>query len=191
VSRFRGGSKAPLAVAGILAAPLFFTALMAFSLRFDKPSEVLGKLGDPTKGTVGTIYLATFAYVGVLLLIGALSMPLRSRLARVVPAGAGIVMTILLLIPLGTWASQHTARYPYGVDNIRGRYNIFLPGEWEHNAELTAHQIGLVTIGIGVAAILISLTLAWRRRHGIEGPPAPPPPPATAMMGNVPTGGPG
>ena len=186
MSRFRGGSKAPLAVAGILAAPLFFTSLMAFSLKFDKPSEVLGKLGDPTKGTVGTIYLATFAYVGVLLLVGALSMPLRSRLARIVPAGAGIVMTILLLIPLGTWASQHTARYPYGVDNLRGRYNIFLRGEWEHNAETTAHQIGLVTIGIGVAAILLTVVFEIRRRRGIEGPPVPPPPESTGTVGQLP-----
>ena len=37
--RFRGASKAPFAVAGILAVPLFFVALMAFSLKIDKPSH--------------------------------------------------------------------------------------------------------------------------------------------------------
>ena len=158
MKRFRGASKAPLAVAGILAAPLFFTALMAFSLKFDKPSDVLGKLGDPTKGTVGTIYLVTFAFVGVLVLVGVLSMLVRSRLANIVPAGAGIVMTILLLIPLGTWASEHTDRYPLGIDNLppSSPQDIWLRGEWEHNAQTTAHQIGLVTIGIGVAVILLS-----------------------------------
>ncbi len=142
MKRFRGGSKAPLAVAGILAAPLFFTALMAFSLKFDKPSEVLGKLGDPTKGTVGTIYLVTFAFVGVLVLIGLLSTLLRSRLANIVPAGAGILMTILLLIPLGTWGAEHTKRYPLGIDNLpqSSPQDIWLRGEWEHNAKTTARS---------------------------------------------------
>ena len=91
--RFRGPSKAPLAVAGILAAPLFFTALMAFSLRFDEPAGHTPKLADPTKGTVGTIYLVTFAYVGLLVLVGVLSMLLRSRLAVIVPACAAIIMS--------------------------------------------------------------------------------------------------
>jgi hypothetical protein len=175
VRRFRGASKAPLAVAGILAAPLFFTALMAFSLKLDKPSNVHGKLGDPTTGTIWTIYLVTFALVGALLLVGVLSMLLRSRLAIIVPAGAGIVMTIVLLIPLGTWVSEHTDRYPLGIDNVRQRsaQDIWLRGEWEHNAQTTAHQLGLVTIGIGVAAILISLALKWRgRRNAVVGVPA-------------------
>ena len=174
MSRFRGASKGPLAVAGILAAPLFFTALMAFSLKLDKPSDVLGKLGNPTKGTVGTIYLVTFAYVGVLILVGVLSMLLRSRLAIMVPAAAGIAMTILLLIPLGTWASEHTDRYPLGIDNLRriSPQDIWLRGEWEHNAQTTANQIGFLTIAIGVAVILISLALRWRgRRDAVVGVP--------------------
>src|SRR5439155_22243318 len=78
VRGFRGASKAPLAVAAILAAPLFFVALMAFSLKFDKPSYVLGKPGDPTTETIGTIYLATFSVAGALVLVGVLSMLLRS-----------------------------------------------------------------------------------------------------------------
>ena len=36
--RLRNAPKTPLAVAGILATPLFFVALMAFSLVLDKPS---------------------------------------------------------------------------------------------------------------------------------------------------------
>jgi hypothetical protein len=168
VKRLRGGSKAPLAVAGILAAPLFFVALLAFSLKFDKPAGSTAKLADPTKGTVWTIYLVTLAVVGALVLIGALSMLLRSRLAVIVPAVAGLVITVVLLIPLGTWAAGHTARYPLGIDNRRttNTYDMWLPGEWEHNAKTTAYQIGGVTIGIAAAAILISLALRWRGRRG-------------------------
>ena len=64
--RLRGTSKAPFAVAGILSVPLFFVALMAFTLKIDKPSHFVRKdgtigLGDPTKGTIGTIYLLAFA----------------------------------------------------------------------------------------------------------------------------------
>lgn len=181
--RLRGASKAPLAVAGLLSAPLFFVGLMAFSLRFDKPSVDGIRLGDPTTGTVWSIYLVTLAVVGGLLLVGVLSMLLRSRLALIVPAGVGIVFTILLLIPLGTWAAEHTERYPRGIDNLppRSPQDLWLRGEWEHNALITARQIGFVTIGLGIAAILLSLALEWRGRRsvvsgvpveGIHGPDA-------------------
>lgn len=165
--RFRGASKAPLAVAGLLAAPLFFVALLAFSLKLDTPSDVLGKAGDPTKGTVLTIYFVALAVVVAVVVVGVLAMPLRSRLAPLVPAAAGIVASIVLLITIGTWAAEHTARYPFGIDNLRPSSNqdIWLRGEWEHDAQTTAHQIGLVTIGIAVAAVLVSLTLEFRRRR--------------------------
>jgi hypothetical protein len=183
VSRLHGASKAPLAVAGILAAPLFFVGLMAFTLKLDKPSKSAnsaGKivLGDPTKGTVGTIYLATFAVCAAVVLVGVLAMLLRSRLAPVVSAVAGIVAAILLVAPLGTWAAEHTSRYPLGTDNIRdhSRYDIVLRGEWEAGAKTTAEQIGFVTIGIGLAAIVITVGLEIRRRRGREGPPVEPPP---------------
>ncbi len=183
MSRLSARSKAPLAVAGILAVPLFFVGLMAFSLRLDKPSTHLTKhgthvLGDPTKGTVGTIYLLALAVSAAVLLVGVLAMLLRSRLAVIVPAVTGIVASVLFLLPLATWAAQHTERYPLGVDNLppKSPADIFLRGEWEQNARTTAHQIGLATIGIAIAAIAISVLLEVRRRRGIEGPPVPPPP---------------
>jgi hypothetical protein len=100
-------------------------------------------------------------------------------------------MTILLLIPLGTWATEHTDRYPLGIDNLpqSSPQDIWLPGEWEHNAQLTARQIGLVTIGIGVAVILLTVALEIRRRRGIEGPPVPPPPEVTGTVGQLPRHG--
>jgi hypothetical protein len=180
VSRLRAASKAPLAIAGILAVPLFFVGLMAFSLKLDKPSHQSGKvaLGDPTKGTVGTIYLAALAVAGGLVVVGLLAMPLRSRLATVVPAVAGIVAAIVLVLPLGTWAAAHTSRYPLGVDNIRRSdpSDIYLRGEWEQNAKTTARQMAFATIGIAVAAIVVLAMLEYRRRRGREPIPVEPPP---------------
>jgi len=183
VSRFRGASKAPLAVAGILAVPLFFVGLMAFSLKIDKPSHTTtqaGKvvLGDPAKSTIGTIYLAAFAVAGGLVVVGLLAMLLRSRLAAVIPAVAAIVAVIVLVLPLGTWAAEHTSRYPLGVDNIKRSdpSDIYLRGEWEQNAKTTARQIGFATIGIAVAAIAILAALEYRRRRGREGFLVEPPP---------------
>jgi hypothetical protein len=183
VRRLHGASKTPLAVAGILAVPLFFVGLMAFSLKFDQPSHDLTKkgahaLGDPTKSTVGTIYLCAFAVSGAVILAGVLAVPFRSRLATIVPAAAGIAASVLLLLPLDTWAAQHMQRYPFGVDNIprSSPQDLFLRGEWEQNAQTTARQIGLVTIGLAIAAIAITVALEIRRRRGIEGPYVPPPP---------------
>ena len=197
MSRLRGASRAPLAVAGILAPPLFFVGLMAYSLRIDKPSKHVaanGKvvLGDPTRGTVGTIYLATFATAGALVLVGFLAMLLRSRLGPIVPAVAAIVASVLLIVPLGTWAAGHTQRYPLGVDNTpKGSSDIFLPGEWEASAKATADQIGFVTIGIALAAIVITIALDVRRRRGDGAAPVPPPPPIELETGGAPqiTGG--
>lgn len=188
MSRPRLVSKAPLAVAGILSLPLFFVGLMAFSLKYDKPSTHLTKhgtlaLGDPTKSTVGTIYLLAFAVSGGVVLVGLLASLLGSRLAAVVPAVAGIVASVWLVLPLGTWAAEHTTRYPLGVDNIpqSSPQDLFLRGEWEQSARTTAHQIGLVTIGISIAAIVLTVALEVRRRRGIQGPPVPPPPELEAV----------
>jgi hypothetical protein len=183
VSRFRGASKTPVAVAGILALPLFFVGLMAFSLKVDKPSHqrtASGKLvlGDPTKATIGTIYLLALAVALAVVLVGILAVLLRSRLAPIVPAVAGIVAAVLLIVPLGGWAAGHTNRYPYGTDNIPdgtvakpNPTNLILRGEWEANAKTTAEEIGFVVIGIGLAAIVLTVGLDVRRRRGIRSAP--------------------
>jgi hypothetical protein len=183
VSRFRGASKAPIAVGGILAVPLFFVSLIAFALKLDKPTQQLTHkgtiaLGDPAKGTLETIYLAAFAVAAGIVVVGVLAMLLRSRLATVVPAAATIVASVPLLIALGTWAAEHTARYPLGVDNIppKSPQDLALRGEWEQSARTAAHQVGLVTIGLAIAAIALTVLLEVRRSRGIEGPAVPSPP---------------
>jgi hypothetical protein len=183
VRRFRGTSTAPFAVAGILAVPLFFVALMAFTLKADKPAHHVtasGKvaLGDPTKGTIGVIYLLAFAAAATVVLVGFLARLLRSRLAVIVPAVAAIVLTVLLQLPLNTWAAEHTKRYPLGTDNIpdHSAQNLVLRGEWEQTAKTTAHQIGLVTIGLALAAIVLCVALEVRHRRGRDAILVEPPP---------------
>ena len=183
MSRLRIAAKAPLAVGGVLALPLFFVALMAFTLKLDKPSQHLTKkgtlaLGDPTRGTLGTVYLAAFGIAAGVVLVGLLASLLRFRLAAVVPAAVGIVTSIVLLVPLGTWAAEHTRRYPLGIDNLpqKSPQDLWLRGEWEQNAKTTAHEIGLAAIGMAVAAIVLVIALEIRRRRGIETPAVPPPP---------------
>jgi multisubunit Na+/H+ antiporter MnhC subunit len=174
-----------------MAVPLFFVGLMAFSLKIDKPSKQVsahGKvvLGDPTKATVGTIYGVALVVALAVVLVGVLAVLLRSRLAPIVPAVAGIVAAVLLIVPLGSWAAGHTARYPYGTDNIPdgtaakpNPTNLILKGEWEANAKTTAEEIGAVVIGIGAAAIVLTVLLDVRRRRG-RGAYVPPPPPQIA-----------
>jgi hypothetical protein len=177
--------------------PLFFVGLMAFSLKLDKPSHTTtqaGKvvLGDPTKGTVGSIYLAAFAVAGGLVVVGLLAMLLRSRLAAVIPAVAGIVASIVLVAPLGTWAAEHTNRYPLGVDNIKKSdpSDIYLRGEWEQDAKTTAREIGFATIGIAVAALAILAALEYRRRRGRDAILVEPPPIELDTGGAAPFTGP-
>ncbi len=186
--RFGGTSKAPFAVAGILSVPLFFVGLIAFTLKIDKPSHFVRKdgtigLGDPTKGTIGTIYLLAIAVTTALLVVGFVARSLRSRLAVIVPSVAAIVFTVLLLLPLDTWATGHTERYPLGTDNIPDgtaahpvSTNLILRGEWEKTAKTTAHQIGLATIGLALAAIVICVLLEIRHRRGRDAIFVEPPP---------------
>ena len=189
----RTASRAPLAVAGIVAMPLFFVSLMAMSLAIEKPSVrhtgTLHKatLGDPAGSTEAKIWLLAVLPSLALVLLGLASMLLK-RTGVVVTALGAIALTVALLVPLGGWANGHTARYPVGADlilpNTTG--DIYLRGEWEANAKRTAEQLGIATMSLAGAAIVIVLLLEFRRRRGLERP-LPPPPPLTAMSG-VPPG---
>ena len=187
--RLRHVSKAPLAVAGILATPLFFVSLMAFSLVLDKPSVDVTRngaevLADPARSTVAAIYLLSIGVSALVVLIGVLALLLPVRAAVFVPPIGAIGVTIALLLPLDTAEAEHTARYPDGVDLIpmKDPSDLILRGEWEENARRTANQIGLWTIAIAVAAIAVSAAIDVRRRRGVA-PPAVPPPPEMGRPG--------
>jgi hypothetical protein len=178
LQRLKDARKTPLAVAGILATPLFFVALMAFSLLLDKPTMAAnGELGDPSPSTVRTIYLLSFGVSAGIVLVGVLAL-FMPRLGVFVPALAAIAVTVGLLLPLGTWETDHSARYPQGVDLIpmSDPGDLILRGEWEENAHKAARQIGFWTIAIAIAAMAISAALEIRRRRKPAPPPVPPPP---------------
>ena len=48
-----------------------------------------------------------------------------------------------LLVPLNTWTSRHTGRYPDGIDLTprSSTSDIYLRGEWEGTARKTAKQL--------------------------------------------------
>jgi hypothetical protein len=195
--RLRTATRAPVAVAGILAMPLFFVALMAMSLAVEKPSvghalrhgKTVTVLGDPTGTTEAKIWLLAAAPALALVLLGIASM-LLGRAGVVVTALGAVALSVALLVPLGGWASGHADRYPIGVDLIppsaTGSQDIYLRGEWEANAKRTAEQLGIATMSIAGVAIVVFGLLEFRRRRGLV-PPLPPPPPATAMGGVPPS----
>jgi hypothetical protein len=195
--RLRTATKAPLAVAGILAMPLFFAALMAMSLAVEKPSagqalkhgKAVTVFGDPTGTTEAKIWLLAVLPPFALVLLGVATM-LLGRAGVVVTSLGAIALSIALLVPLGGWANRHSARYPVGVDLIHpsptGSQDIYLQGEWEANAKRTAEQLGIATMSIAGVAIVVFGLLEFRRRRGLV-PPLPPPPPLTAMGGVPPS----
>jgi hypothetical protein len=192
--RLRKAPKAPLAVAGILATPLFFTALMAMSLAVEKPSvshvlrqgRLVSRLGDPAGSTERTIWLLAIAPPVVLVLIGVAAM-LIGRAGVIASAVAAIGGTVGLLVPLDTWTHRHTGRYPVGIDLIpRGSTSdIYLRGEWEGTARHTADVLGTATIVLAALAITIFVLLEARRRRGASAP-IPPPPPEVARSAPTP-----
>lgn len=191
IARFRRAPRAPVAVAGILATPLFFVALMSFSLWLDRPSTHVGKsgaviLGDPSGSTIAKIYLASFAVSLGLVLVGLGAMFLGRAVGVVVSALAAIGIVVALLLPLGRWEDEHTAAYPLGVDLIpkKSVEDLVLKGEWEANAKQAAQEIGFWTIVLAVAAIVIAVALDVRRRRGLVGPPAAPPPEVVGPAGS-------
>jgi hypothetical protein len=193
VTRLRKAPKSPLAVAGILATPLFFVALMAMSLAVEKPTvhhvmsqgKMVEKLGDPSGATERAIWLlALVPPVGVALIgIGGM---LIGRAGVVTSALAALAASVVLLVPLDTWTHDHTARYPDGVDLTpqASTSDIYLRGEWEGTARHTAEQLGIVTIVLaGLAIAIFVLIEVRRRRHGVM--PVPPPPPEVMTGGRA------
>src|SRR5947208_920471 len=170
----RKAPKAPLAVAAILAMPLFFTALMAVSLAVEKPTVAhvvrrgvtVAKLGEPSGTTEATIWTLAIVAPLAVVAVGA-GATLIGRPGVIVSALAAIAATIVFLVPLGTWTARHTARYPDGVDLIRqsSTSDIYLRGEWEG----TARRTGVVTaVGSDSAGIEPGDKVVYPREAGFE-----------------------
>ncbi len=162
-------SKAPLAVAGLLAAPLFFAALMCSSLAYDRP-EVSGRTEHPpSTKTEATIWALALIPPAIVLLAGILALPLR-RYGLHVAAIAGIVVALLLPVRLDTWVARHEQRFPEGIDLVwdGSSSNASSKGEWEHSAKITVLGLTHWTIAIAVAAMVVAGIVEVRRRRGAE-----------------------
>jgi hypothetical protein len=169
----RGGSKAPLGLAGLLSITIFFAALMASSLAIDKPrvferhrhGKVVLHYEQSPNGTEAKIWLLALVPVGILLAVALLAMLWR-RGGLYVVSGAAIAISLLLPHRLDTWAARHTRRFPLGVDLIKDAdpSNLASQGEWEQNARDTVISLTHWTIGIAIAAAAIVAGLALLRR---------------------------
>ena len=194
--RFRTATRAPLAVATVLATPLFFAALMAVSLAVEKPTvrhalkhgKPITTLGDASTATEVKIWLLALIPVVAVLVSGVVGM-LLGRLGTVAVALVTIAAAVVLLVPLNTWTKRHTARYPCGADvfcptKFTQSQDIYRRGEWEADARHTAMQLGVVTIVISGIAIGLTVLLELRRRRH-RPLPVPPPPPEITLGGNL------
>ena len=183
--RRRKAPKAPLAVAGILATPLFFVALMAMSLAVEKPSvhhvlkngKIVVNLGDPLGSTERAIWLLALVPPVGLVLIGAAGM-LIGRAGVITSSLTAIAAALVLLLPLDTWTNRHTARYPVGIDLTprSSTSDLYLRGEWEGTARHTAEQLGITTIVLAGLALGFLALFEFRRRRRVPAPLPPPPP---------------
>jgi hypothetical protein len=164
-------TRAPLALAGFLALPVFFASLMAVSLAIEKPKtfawrragRLIQTYHDPTTSTETRIWL--LAFVAPLLLVAVGVIACRVRFGVYVVCVAAIVDALALTIRLGRWERHHTTRYPFGEDLYPDSSPSSLTnrGQWEHEAAGTVHSLVGYTIGLAIASALIVAFLAWRR----------------------------
>lgn len=179
MKRYRPPTKAPLALAAFLALPIFFASLMASSLALEKPrvvewSRPHGHLArifhEPTGSNEARIWLAALVPPLVLVLIGwgASFVPHGFY----VSCGAAIVVGLALFPRLDRWQLHHTLRFPYGEDLLPDSTtsSSLARGEWEKDAADTVRSLVHYTIGLAIAAALIALFLAYRRRRGRPAP---------------------
>jgi hypothetical protein len=174
LARLLPKTKAPVGLAAFLALPIFFASLMAASLAVEKPRVVQwsrpgGRLAQifhpPIASNEAEIWLLALVPPLLLVLVGWLASHLRYGVY--VSCAAAIVIALGLDLRLHRWEVHHIARFPYGEDLIADQTNSssLARGEWEHDAVQTIHSLQHYTIGLAIAAALISVFLTFRRRR--------------------------
>jgi hypothetical protein len=173
-------SKAPIALAGLIAVPLYFAALMASSLALDKPHGIGKHIGPGSGGTEVRIWLAALIAPGILIAAGAVGLFI-ARYGFYLPVAAGIVVCVLLPGISKGWVPRHERRFPQGIDFVRDSdpSNLSSRGEWEHAAQSTVSSICHWTLGLAIGAIVVGVLLEVRRRTGREAIVVEPPPDTT------------
>jgi hypothetical protein len=172
-------TKAPLGLAAFLAMPIFFASLMASSLALEKPrvvewSRPHGHIArifhEPSGSNEARIWL--FALLPPLILVLAGWIASFMPYGFYVTCGAAIVVGLSLFPRLHRWQVHHTLRFPYGEDLLPDNTtsSSLSRGEWEKDAADTVRSLVHYTIGLAIAAALISLFLAYRRRRDHHAP---------------------
>jgi hypothetical protein len=173
-------TKAPLAVGGLIAVPIYFAALMASSLALDRP-HVVGRHESPaTGGTEAKIWLAALIAPAIVMAAGAVGLVLK-RHGIYLAAAAGIVVCLVSPGLSHGWIGRHERRFPLGVDFIpdKSPSNLSSRGEWEHAAQVTVTSISHWTLGLAIGAIVVGVLVEVRRRRGRDAIPVEPPPGTT------------
>ena len=182
--------KAPLALAGFLAIPLFFAALMAASLAIEKPHVYEWRRGGRLLRTYHDAAGAVEAKIWVLALVVALGLVAVGwfasfwRYGLYVTCVVAIAEALALTVRLGTWERHHTARFPNGEDLYpdNSTSSLVNRGQWEHEAADTVRSLVHYTVGLALVATAIVVLLAVRRNRGPRTVQLPPP-----QTGGVPT----
>ena len=184
--RLRIETKSSLALAALLAVPLYFAALIASSLALDKPRIVGTHEQAASGGAEAKIWLAALIVPAIVLAVGVAALPLR-RFGVFASAAAGIVICLVLPSVSHGWVGRHTRRFPLGVDFIKDSdpSNLSSRGEWERAAQDTISSIAHWTLVIAVGAIVVALLLEIRRRTGREDILTEPAPAAITGEGEV------
>jgi hypothetical protein len=169
--RLRSIRKGPLAVAGLLGAPLFFCALMATSLAIARPrvvswthrGKLISRFHAPAASVEARIWLWALVPLALMLAVGVLAS--LWRYGSFVACAAGIVLSLAVTHRVNEWARHHTERWPRGIDNIPDKWSTDqVPrGAWEKNAAEAAFSLSHWTIGLALAIVLGHVLLLWRR----------------------------
>ena len=194
--RLRPPTRAPLAIAGLAAFPLFFAALLCVSLAIERPHRFQwrsahGKLIEidhqPTSAMEAKIWAVALVVPLVLVVVG-LAASFWRRGGVYLVSAAVIVAALALPHRLDRWVAHHTQRFPYGMDLFPDQLpsSTISRGEWEGQARDTVISLTHWTIGLAVAAAAITAAVAVRRRLGpVPPPPEPAPAAATGEPGGV------
>ena len=178
--------KGPLAAAAVLATPMFFSSLLAFSLALESPGTQTTVKGGKAVTTEVVAQGWAEWRMWVLALVPSLAVVLVGYTASFfrplgiyAALGFGIAAAYISTYDLSSWADGHVRRYPFGVDLVppsNGLDDKILRGQWEGDALHTIDQTRWATVGLALAIFLVVAGGELQRRRIARVPVEPPPP---------------
>jgi hypothetical protein len=187
-------NKLPFMLAILYSVPLLMISILCASLALDKPQVAIWHTNVNYPGVtvikkaaeqgmyIATQYTSTsnatewriwgWAIVPPLILLGLGIVASFVRYGGYLVTLAAIAITIGVSHRLDTWVEHHTARYPFGYDNIPdntnkpGLQSNYDTGQWERSARHTVISIRQWLIVGACAALLLMVLSEVRRRRG-------------------------